>query len=344
MHEKGRTGDSDVPQDVGMGLRLADDWVWDSWFAQDDDGALHLFYLKAPRSLRDADTRHDHSSVGHAVTTDLERWEVLPDALTVGPPGSWDDRAIWTGSVIRAPDGWQLFYTGRSNADGGWTQRIGRAASDDLVHWRRLDAGPVLEADPRWYEAHRPGEGPWHESAWRDPFIVADPAGDGWHALITARGASGDPPSRGVIGHATSPDLAHWTALPPITSPEGFGHLEVPEVLDHDGQTYLVWCTQRMFTGTDRLAGPHGDRVRTGTYIVRTPSLLGPFDLPASVPVEPYSEHYAGRLVPFRGRWWFIGFIDRVDGAFVGELQDPEPFDPSRVTVSVGMTLAAEAG
>jgi len=108
-----------------MGLRLTDEWLWDSWFAQDDDGALHLFYLKALRSLGDSDTRHDHTSVGHAVTTDLERWEVLPDALTVGPPGSWDDRAIWTGSVIRAPDGWQLFYTGRSNADGGWSQLAG---------------------------------------------------------------------------------------------------------------------------------------------------------------------------------------------------------------------------
>ena len=344
MRERARTGDSNVPQDVAVGLRLTDEWVWDSWFAQADDGALHLFYLKAPRSLRDPDIRHDHTSVGHAVTTDLERWEVLPDALTVGPPGTWDDRAIWTGSVIRAPVGWQLFYTGRTNADGGWRQRIGRAASDDLVHWRRLDGGPILDADPRWYEAHRRGDGPWHELAWRDPFIVADPAGEGWHALITARGATGEPSSRGVIGHATSSDLATWTVHPPFGSPAGFGHLEVPGVLEQDGQTYLVWCTQRESTGTERLTGPDGDRVRTGTFIVRTPSLLGPFDLPASVPIEPYSARYAGRLVPFGGRLWFIGFIDRVDGAFVGELADPEPFDPRRVTMTVGADRSVTAG
>jgi beta-fructofuranosidase len=323
-----------------MGLRLTDQWVWDSWFASDGD-ALHLFYLKAPRALRDPDLRHDHTSVGHAVTTDLERWEILPDALRVGPPGAWDDRAIWSGSVIRAPDGWQLFYTGRTDADGGWTERIGRAASDDLIHWRRLDDGPILDADPRWYEADRRGERPWHELCWRDPFIVADPQGDGWHALITARSAAGEPSSRGVIGHATSPDLACWTVGPPIASPRGFGHLEVPEVLEHDGQTYLVWCTQREFTGTERLTGPHADRVRTGTFIVRTPSLLGPFDLPTTTPIEPYSKSYAGRLVPFAARWWFIGFIDRVDGTFVGELHDPEPFDPARVTVTVGPTADA---
>jgi beta-fructofuranosidase len=318
-----------------MGFRLKDRWVWDSWFAVDAD-ALHLFYLQAPRTLGDPDLRHDHSSVGHAVTTDFEQWEVLPDALTPGRSGGWDDLAIWTGSVIRGPDDWQLWYTGRTHADGGWSQRIGRAASDDLVHWRRLDDRPILEADPCWYEAPRPANGPWHELAWRDPFLLADPEGAGWHALITARRATGEPSSRRVIGHATSPDLAHWTVRPPFASPAGFGHLEVPEVVKVDGHAYLVWCTQREATGRDRLAGPHGDRARSGTYIVRAPSLLGPFDLPASVPVEPYSERYAGRLVPFRGRCWFVGFIDRVDGAFVGELADPEPFDASRVTVAVG--------
>jgi hypothetical protein len=46
-------------------------------------------------------------------------------------------------------------------------------------------------------------------------------------------------------------------------------------------------------------------------------------------------------LVPFDGRWWFIGFIDHVDGAFVGEHPDPEPFDPWRVAVTVGRAVAA---
>ena len=105
-----------------MGLRFADRWVWDSWFAVDGD-MLHLFYLQAPRAIADPDLRHDHASVGHAVTTDLEHWEVLPDALTPGPPGAWDDRSIWTGSVIRGPDDWQLWYTGRTHADRGWSQR-----------------------------------------------------------------------------------------------------------------------------------------------------------------------------------------------------------------------------
>ena len=33
-------------------LRLADDWVWDSWIA-DDGERYHLFFLKAPRALGD---------------------------------------------------------------------------------------------------------------------------------------------------------------------------------------------------------------------------------------------------------------------------------------------------
>lgn len=175
-------------------LRLPDVWVWDFWLA--DDGARHhLYYLKASRALGDPDRRHWNVTVGHAVSEDLVTWEEVADALAPGPPGAFDDKTTWTGSVVRADDGtWRMFYTGASAADGGLKQRVGVATSTDLYTWHKRD-GPVLESDPRWYE--RLPDAQWPDEAWRDPWVFRDPAGDGWHMLITARAAAGPPTSAG---------------------------------------------------------------------------------------------------------------------------------------------------
>lgn len=47
---------------------------------------------------------------------------------------------------------------------------------------------PLLEADPRWYGTLGLPEDPVASETWRDPFVLRDPGGDGWHMLITARG------------------------------------------------------------------------------------------------------------------------------------------------------------
>ncbi len=80
-----------------------DRYLWDFWFAPrgGPDAPYHLFFLQAPRTLRDPEERHGRATVGHAVSRDLVRWEELPTALEAGPAGAWDDRAIWTGSMIR---------------------------------------------------------------------------------------------------------------------------------------------------------------------------------------------------------------------------------------------------
>ena len=98
-------------------LRLADHWLWDFWFARDDE-EIHVFYLQAPRSLGDPELRHVNATIGHAVSRDGRRWRVLPDALGRGPEGAFDDLATWTGSVVRYDGRRHLFYTGISRADG----------------------------------------------------------------------------------------------------------------------------------------------------------------------------------------------------------------------------------
>ncbi len=210
-------------------LRLPDHWVWDSWYAQDDNGRWHAFFLRASRALLDPHRRHRRASIGHAVSTDLRSWQLGADALVPADAPAWDDLATWTGCTVRGPDQrWYLFYTGVGRAEDGLVQRIGLAVSDDLVTWHRHGDAPLLEADPTWYELL--DRDMWYEQAWRDPWVFPDPDGDGWHMLVTARANRGPADARGVVGHATSPDLVNWTVRPPLSTPAGFGHLEVPQV------------------------------------------------------------------------------------------------------------------
>ncbi|MGJ5894193.1 glycosyl hydrolase family 32 [Streptomyces sp. V2] len=295
-------------------LRLPDHWVWDSWYTRDDEGRHHAFFLRASRALLDPARRHHRASVGHAVSDDLRTWHLTADALTAADGPAWDDLATWTGCVVRAPDGrWHLYYTGVSRAEDGLVQRIGLAISDDLHTWHRHGDKPLVEADPAWYE--RLGAGTWYEEAWRDPWVFPDPAGDGWHMLITARSGQGPAEGRGVIGHARSADLLDWTVGPPLTRPAGFGHLEVPQVAVVDGQPLLLFCTNT----------PHPRADEGRLWVIPGPSTLGPWDPAAAIPV-PGPDLYAPRLVQAGdGSWRLIGFVDERDGAFVGELSDPVP-------------------
>jgi beta-fructofuranosidase len=291
-------------------LRLPDHWVWDSWHAH-DGAEHHLFFLRASRALLDPDRRHHRASIGHATSTDLREWRLQPDALVHSDFPAWDDRALWTGSVIRQPDErWRMFFTAISHAEEGRIQRIGTAVSDDLVTWTRSADNPLLEADPRWYEKHDPAL--WFEEAWRDPYVFADPGGDGWHMLVTARAGGG-----GVVGHARSADLVRWEVLPPLTAPASFGHLEVMRTEVIDGQPVLMFSC-----GPGFIAEPRDGAV----WIAPGESLLGPWDVEGAVALE-HPSLYAAQFIRDGDGWTVLGFRDTEDGVFHGEIMDPLPIE-----------------
>ena len=297
-------------------LRLDETWVWDHWIA-DTGSAYHLFFLQAPRALGDQIERHWYATVGHAVSTDLRDWQLLPDALGPGPAGSWEDMAVWTGSVIEHAGTWYWLYTGGRAVPGGVEQRIGLATSTDLLTWSKHPQNPVIELDPRWYERVE-------YDAWRDPWITRDPEGDGFHALLTARANHGPLDARGVIGHAWSPDLVSWEVRPPLSEPGEFGHLEVPQVELVEGVPVLLFSV-----GFDRF--PDARRARRpdqdhGSFIALGESRLGPWDLAGARQI-PVPDLYAARIVRDRaGEWQVLGFRDgSVRDEFVGEIIDPIP-------------------
>ncbi|MBK7821218.1 MAG: glycoside hydrolase family 68 protein [Tessaracoccus sp.] len=302
-----------------MTLRLKDRWIWDSWPFTDGQGSHHLFYLQADRSLSDPDLRHWHPSIGHAVSTDYRNWTVLPDVIAPSETPAWDDCTTWTGSVVQGPTGrYHLFYTGTTKAENGMVQRIGRADSDDLIHWERFGDTFLLEADSTWYERYSPDV--WHDEAFRDPWVMKDPEGDGWHMLITARSPEGSPQGRGVIGHAWSPDLDTWEVRPPLSTPGGFGQMEVLQYLDVDGVPTMVFCSGGEFV--DPAVFPDG--AETGVWVMQNEEgLFGRWNASAARRIA-HESLYAARVVrDVDGAFRALGFCNEVDGAFVGEILEP---------------------
>jgi len=315
-------------------FRLAGSWIWDFWLAKDRD-TYHLFFLHASRALHDPDRRHLRAAVGHAVSTDLVHWEQVPDALVHGDTPSFDQTATWTGSVIQGPDStWYMHYTGTTQLDDGTLiQQIGVATSDDLFHWVKYDGNPVLAADQRWYEVG--GQAPWQDHHWRDPFVLPDPDGDGWHMLITARGNTGPADDRGVVGHATSADLLHWQAQPPLSEPGGgFGQLEVFQLVVVDGRPVLVFnCLPTEHSEARRATGTGG-----AIWVANAESPLGPFDIAGATPLSD-DRYYVGKLIQDPDGDWVLLAFENIgdDGLFVGALSDPMPvrWDAGRLVVAI---------
>jgi beta-fructofuranosidase len=307
-------------------LALADHWIWDSWIADDGD-SYHLFFLQAPKSLRDPGLRHTAARIGHATSPDLVDWTYHGLALDVASPGSWDDLALWTGSTVLGDDGvWRMYYTAVNSQGRGVTdQRIGLAESDDLVTWRRVGTEPLLMADPSLYMTLGLPEEPRASETWRDPFVFRDPDGDGWHMLICARLPGAPRLDDGVIGHARSADGVRWELGPPLSEPAGFGQIEVAQPRLVEGQPTLVFTCH-----------PHEQAQRTRerfgeycTWSVPGDSLVGPWDISRARPFEAEPDLFAAPLVQDRsGRWNLVGFVNlEPKGIFSFDIQDPIPVE-----------------
>ena len=308
-----------------MTLRLDQNWVWDFWHIW-RGGECHLYFLQSPRSLGSEHLRHHNASIGHAVSRDLRQWTIAPDALHPGPEGEWDDLATWTGSVIAHSGLWHMFYTGVKRSERGLVQRIGMATSSNLYDWKKDPANPILQADPHWYEGLDLNS--WYEQAWRDPWVFRDSIDGSFHALVTARNRSGDPDSRGVIGHACSWNLRDWEVLPPRSKPTDFGQLEIPQLVSRGDRFFLLFSCHEKDHARSRVARI-ADPAMTGTFYLATDNALGPFDTSDANLLfgDTSGSHYGGKLIEDpTGKFHFLAFKQfDSDGEFIGEVSDPFP-------------------
>lgn len=301
-----------------MTIRLPDRWIWDSWYVWDGD-VCHAFYLCASRALGDPNRRHRNVNVGHATSRDLVNWEILPDALSPSESPAFDSWTTWTGSVVKGDDGrWWMYYTGTSREDGGNIQSVGAAVSEDLVVWEKLGTTPMVSADSTWYE--QLDLTIWHDQAWRDPWVFKNASGI-WQMLVTARSNTGNPKTRGAMGQAVSQDMVNWEVLQPLAvSVSDFGQLEVFQFEIVDGVPVVLFCCGYRELSAERRES-FGDR--DATYSVSCNADLSGLDFARAKPFEA-ALVYAARLVQMpSGEWFLLGFVNEVEGQFVGEICDP---------------------
>lgn len=313
-----------------MSLRLAGQWVWDSWFVFDGENH-HAFYLQASRALQDPDRRHRNVSVGHAVSKDLKNWTVIEDALAISDSPAFDSYTTWTGSVVKNEDGkWWMFYTGTSREDGGDIQSVGAATSDDLIVWTKISNQAILRADEKFYA--KLDKSAWHDEAFRDPWVFKfNPSDDEWQMLVTSRGKNGPDKLSGVMGHATSTNLIDWQIKPALSKvDQGFGETEVFQFEIVDGVPVVLFCCSKQWISPERVTrGETG-----GVYSLAVKSDLTDVDFNRAVQFDAEGL-YAARLIRDQsGGWNLIGFWNLVEGRFIGELSDPIP-----VTAKAGIGL-----
>lgn len=171
------------------------------------EGEYHLFFQHNPAS-----TEHGNLSWGHAVSTELTRWEELPVALEPDELGE-----IYSGSAVVDHHDTSGFFGGRSGlvaiyTSAGETQQQSIAHSSDRGRtWTKYDGNPVIP---------NPGV-----EDFRDPKVIRHEPSGQWVLLL----AAGD-----RIEFYGSPDLKHWSRLGEFGADHGShgGVWECPDVFE----------------------------------------------------------------------------------------------------------------
>jgi beta-fructofuranosidase len=158
-------------------------------------GYYHLFYQLHPFSDRDG-----QKFWGHVRSRDLVKWEHLPIALA--PSGDIGEEAIWSGScTINGLGQPMIFYTSIAQGKSAFdhAEQWAATSDDDLIHWQKSDANPVLSE-----ELH----GGQKVYDWRDPFVFHA----GKKTFLVAGGHLATNGQAAVnIYEAQNPALTRWT-------------------------------------------------------------------------------------------------------------------------------------
>ena len=241
------------------------------------DGLYHLFYIRDNTELPADQTEKDF---GHAVSPDLHNWTDLAPVLAVDPAG-WDNAHVWAPTVFHANGLWWMLYAGVSENDSlRDVQRLGLAVSSDLNYWSRVGDGPVFDATQVPWAWWQPRSG---EPAFRDPFVMPDPANPGaWLLYYTASPASDTLATLVALARTSGAGFTAWSDVKPLWCTYwtySYNTLtESPHVFAHDGLWFLFMTSNAgqaltYYTTTD----PAGDPA-AWTYRGRLANMLGGID------------------------------------------------------------------
>ena len=204
-------------------------------------------------------------------------------------------------------------------------QRIGHATSVDGHNWTRVGNGLALDISGPDYEEYTPGH--WHDRAFRDPWVMKNPKGDGWVMYMVARQpGTAEPNAGGTVGFATSPDLNTWTLQPPVYKGGMFGQMEVPQVFEVNGRWYMLFCTDGTHW-SEAYKKINPETPVRGSHYLMADDPFGPWQVaPGPFFDGAQGSRYAGKIVETDNGLVFMGFLhDAADGSFIGQVSDPIP-------------------
>jgi predicted GH43/DUF377 family glycosyl hydrolase len=234
---------------VGKVLSFAGSPAWDAWQADGGialvdplwggSGAVNTFEGKYWLSYfggAQQGYEPDPLSVGIAWSRTPDRggsWKRLTENPVLAPdqPDArpFEQATLYKSHVLHDPSQtlgfpFVMFYNGKQS--GPWIERIGIAASGDMVNWKRLGDGPVIDNQT---------------GISGDPQIVR--MGELWVMFYFGAGWK-----KGAFDtFACSPDLRHWTKWegPDLVAPgepwdDVFAHK--PWLLKHNGIVYHFYC------------------------------------------------------------------------------------------------------
>ena len=192
----------------------------------DEEGRHHLFHLIIP----------NHDYIAHAISEDGIDWVRTKNALFVGDPGEWDDDMLWTMHVSGEKGHYTMYYTGLKREDRGVIQKVGRAISHDLVHWKKQNNNELpLQSEAPHYEDLNNNPREW--LSFRDPFKYKH---EGEHYLLMcARYGMGPTSRRGCVGLAKLID-GHYELQKPLHIPFVYDDVECPCVIELKGVYFLI--------------------------------------------------------------------------------------------------------
>lgn len=270
----------------------------------------HLFYQYYPYK-----TTWGPMYWGHAVSSDLIRWDFLPAALA--PDRDYDRNGCFSGTAIELPDGTHaLYYTGVRNekradgtTEGVQTQCI---AFGDGVDYTKYEKNPILD------ERDLP-EGTCRFN-FRDPKIWRK--SDGSYRLLIGNRSVDD--YDGKLQLYSSLDGLDWTFVKTLSENRGrYGRMwECPDIFPLDGKTILVVSPQDMLATDNEYHPGNGTVAIVGSYDDETDTFTEESDQTLDSGVDFYApqtiETPDGRRVmigwmqnwdtlepPTHGRAWF---------------------------------------
>lgn len=306
-------------------LHLPNTWTWDPCFTQVED-LFVAFYIQA-----DLDT--SQKQIGMAESTDLYNWTPKTTLIGPGQPGTWNDQALWPGSVLQDNHGlWHMFYTGVTQKEDGFHQNIGHATSLDLVHWTSATPAPLFSPkDPKAVYYHFDTL-PWGTQCLRDPHVFKHPTREGWLMIFAARATGCDKDKAGCIGLAYSLDLMTWSLEKPLYLTP-FGGIEHPQAFIKNGRWFITYSVED--TQWSQQAKTLLNRnPESGIHYIHAADFTDTWKMPPYPVLS--TTVFAGKVIQTRNRSFVIGNYHGDDRAHDGHLTHPHALGLGQA----GLTMA----